>query len=193
LKNLVKSAVRLLSLILVSPLAAVALFGRFRAGFSLGAQICAGLPGLPGDYLRTAFYHCTLRQAPLDFRISYGSFFAHPDAVVGRSVYIGAYSVLGRVSVGDRAQIASQVMILSGARQHRRDSSGRLKGSEDGGEFTKIVIEEDCWIGSSAVIMADVGARATVGAGSVVTRPVPSGCVVAGNPARVIRENESST
>jgi virginiamycin A acetyltransferase len=43
------------------------------------------------------------------------------------------------------------------------------------------------WIGSAAVVMADVGHDAVVGAGAVVTRPVPDAVVAAGVPARVLR------
>ena len=44
------------------------------------------------------------------------------------------------------------------------------------------------WIGSAAVILADVGRNSVVGAGSVVTSPVPDNVIAAGVPARVIRE-----
>ena len=44
-----------------------------------------------------------------------------------------------------------------------------------------------CWVGANATVMADVGHDAIVGAGSVVTRPVPPFAIVAGNPARVLR------
>ncbi|HEY3448892.1 MAG TPA: sugar O-acetyltransferase [Myxococcales bacterium] len=58
-------------------------------------------------------------------------------------------------------------------------------------EFAKpIEIGSDCWIGGGAVILPGVriGNKAVIGAGSVVTRDVPSGVVAAGNPCRVIRE-----
>ena len=47
------------------------------------------------------------------------------------------------------------------------------------------------WIGRGVIILKGVtiGDGAIVGAGSVVTRDVPPGCLVAGNPAKVIREN----
>ena len=42
------------------------------------------------------------------------------------------------------------------------------------------------WIGSASVVMADVGRQSIVGAGAVVTRPVPEYSFAAGVPARVV-------
>jgi maltose O-acetyltransferase len=50
-----------------------------------------------------------------------------------------------------------------------------------------VVIGPDCWIGSSAIVMANVGSGTTIGAGSVVVKDIPAGVVAAGNPARIIR------
>jgi maltose O-acetyltransferase len=52
-----------------------------------------------------------------------------------------------------------------------------------------VVIEDHVWIGSKAVILPGVriGRHAVIGAGSIVTHDVPPRCVVAGNPARVLR------
>lgn len=54
-----------------------------------------------------------------------------------------------------------------------------------------VVIEDDVWIGTRVTILSGitVGKGAVIAAGSVVTKDVPSRCVVAGNPARVIKEN----
>jgi maltose O-acetyltransferase len=58
-------------------------------------------------------------------------------------------------------------------------------------EFGKPVeIGSDVWVGGGAIICPGVriGARAVIGAGSVVTRDIPEGVFAAGNPCRVIRE-----
>jgi virginiamycin A acetyltransferase len=168
------------------PAAALCGFGRLKSAFSFFAQAFSLAPGLPGDYLRVAFYRLTLAQCSLSSRISFGTFFAHPDARVSAGVYIGSYCVIGRAHVGEKTQIASGVQILSGSRQHSRDEDGRITGSEHG-EFSTVHIGPDCWIGAAAVIMADVGASSTIGAGSVVTRSIPAGSTAAGVPARVIK------
>ncbi len=170
------------------PLALLSGFGRFEAIYLIGAQYLALLPGLPGDYVRIAWYRMTLKECALESRIQFGSFFAHPQAKVGRGVYIGSYCVLGRTSIGDRTQIASAVQILSGGRQHARDAEGRILGSEHG-RFETVAIGSDCWIGAGAIVMAEVGQGSTIGAGSVVTAPVPPGSVAVGSPARVIKSS----
>lgn len=57
------------------------------------------------------------------------------------------------------------------------------------------VIGKRCFIGANAIIMCGItiGDEVIVGAGSVVTKDVPSRCIVAGNPARIIRENIHTT
>jgi len=52
-----------------------------------------------------------------------------------------------------------------------------------------VIVEDHVWIGSKAIILPGVrsGSRAVIGAGSIVTKDIPPGCVAAGNPARVLR------
>jgi acetyltransferase-like isoleucine patch superfamily enzyme len=186
LRGILKSVVHAVFLVVMLPAAGISGFGRVRPLFEFFAQACAMAPGLPGDYLRIAFYKLTLLECSLSSHISFGTFFAHREARVGPRVYIGSYCVLGKVNIGEGTQIASAVQILSGGRQHARDSEGRISGSGEG-EFTPVTIGADCWLGASAVVMADVGPGSTIGAASVVSRPIPAGSVAVGSPARVIR------
>ena len=160
-------------------------FGRWRSVFQFFAHLCALAPGLPGDYLRMAYYRLTLDACDMEARIEFGSFFAHPQARFSKLAYIGSYCVLGRTFIGERTQIASAVQILSGRRQHARDQAGRVLPASLIGSET-VTIGADCWIGAGAIVMADVGARSTIGAGSVVVDAIPPDSVAVGSPARVV-------
>lgn len=187
MRKLLKACVNGVCLVVAFPAAAISGFGRFKPMYTFFAHGYATIPGGIGDYLRAAYYHMTLRAFALSSRISFGSFFAHPEAQVGERVYIGSYCIVGRATIGDGTLFASGVQVLSGQHQHTRSGKGE---SFSGGEFRQMTIGADSWIGASAIVMADVGSHTTVGAGSVVTRPVPDDCVAAGNPARVIRGGE---
>lgn len=186
IRRLLKRTLLGICLMVVWPTALLTAFGRWESAYGFFATAYALLPGLPGDYLRIAFYNLTLIECSLSSRIQFGSFFAHPQAKVEPRVYIGSYCVLGKATIGENTQIASGVQILSGRHQHSRDESGQISGS-DRGAFTEITIGHDCWIGGGALVMADVGDGTTIGAGSVVSRAIPPGSVAVGNPARVIR------
>ena len=186
LKPIVQSA----ALVFAAPAALLCGFGRLRPVYGFFANLLALAPGLPGDYLRIAFYRLTLEQCSLSSRISFGAFFAHPEARVGPGVYIGSYSIIGRAHIGARTQIASSVQILSGKHQHLRDGNGRISGSGEGA-FTTVTVGTDCWIGAAAIVMADIGDGSTIGAGSVVTRPIPPNSVAVGSPARVKAPGET--
>jgi acetyltransferase-like isoleucine patch superfamily enzyme len=187
LKKVLKGGLHGLFLVIAFVPALLSAFGRLETVFAFFAQAFAVAPGIVGDYLRIAYYKLTLDRCALDSRIQFGSFFAHPQARVGRGVYIGSGCLLGCTTIGDRTQIASGVQILSGRRQHPRDGEGRILGSHQG-EFQSVTIGEDCWIGAAAIVMADVEAGSTVGAGSIVVQPIPARSTAVGNPARIVTE-----
>jgi acetyltransferase-like isoleucine patch superfamily enzyme len=182
LKSLAKQLAVLIARILVFPAACLSGFGRWRELFAFFSQSMATVPGIPGSYLRVAYYRWTLDAVGRDCHIGFGSYFAHPQASMGNDVGMGAYCVLGQVDLGDGTLLASHVQILSGSRQHKRAESGKL--TDEGRTFRRIKIGTQCWIGAGAIIAADLSDGATVGPGSVVSQNVPAGGTVSGNPAR---------
>jgi len=154
--------------------------------YTICAHTYAMAPGLVGDYLRIAFYRLTLSECSLSSCVSFGSFFAHPEARLGSRAYVGSFCIIGKAVIGEHTQIASGVQILSGRRQHSRNEEGHISGVGDG-VLTTVTIGAHCWIGAGAIVMADVGPGTTIGAGAVVTHPIPAKSVAVGNPARVVR------
>ncbi len=109
---------------------------------------------------------------------------------LGRRVQVGYFTVIashGSISIGDDTLIAEHVTIRGS--QHRYDHGGRPKAKQ--GDIIKpVAIGSNVWIGAKAIILPGVtiGDHAVVGAGAVVTRSVPPRVIVAGNPARVIKD-----
>lgn len=86
------------------------------------------------------------------------------------------------ISIGNNVAISHDVLIM--------DFDGHsINAGKDTG--IPIIIGNNVWIGSKAIILKGVtiGDGAIIAAGSVVTKEVPSGTIVAGNPAKVIKSN----
>jgi acetyltransferase-like isoleucine patch superfamily enzyme len=181
-----KRCIQALFLVVTWPAALLCGFGRIEPVFQLLAHYFAVWPGFIGNFARAAFYRMTLERCSQDVVIAFGTFFSRRTARVEQNVSIGAYCVIGSAEIRARTQISSHVEIPGGAGQHVRDRLGRLSDTVEtpGGA---LVIGEDCWIGASAIVMASVGARSTIGAGSVVTKEIPAGVVAVGTPARAIK------
>ncbi len=130
-----------------------------------------------GVLFRAAIYKRVLRHVGRDVSIGFGTTFSKTDAILGDRVYLGRRCGVGSVTIEDDAKIADNVQLLSGSQHHAGGDELRLRW---------ITIGRGAWIGTGAIVMADVGAGAVVGAGSVVTRRVEPGTTVAGVPARPI-------
>ena len=154
-------------------------------------QLLALIPGIAGQYLRRAFLSRVLVACHESATIEFGTIFSQVAARLDEHAYVGARCHLGRVHVGRGVMIASGVHITSGARSHGIDDLSVLMRDQPG-ERRIVTIGAGAWIGSAAVVMADVGCNTVVGAGAVVTKSLPDGVVAAGVPARVLRHRSDA-
>ena len=112
----------------------------------------------------------------------------------GANLSIGDHTYINRsasidctqeIAIGDYCAISDSVQILD-SDFHPITYNGKTSTMSK-----PVHIGNHVWIGRSAIILKGVtiGDGAIVGAGSIVTQDVPFGCLVVGNPARVIKEN----
>ena len=161
-----------------------ALFGE--QAFRASSQLLSMFPGFVGDYLRGEFYRLTLPRVGADVQICFGTLLSSPRASFGDHVYIGPHSVIGNVDIGSDVLLGSNVHLLSGQAQHGTEDLTRPIRLQPG-RLERISVGEDTWIGNGAIVMANVGRKCVIGAGSVVVSEVPDLSIAAGNPARVLR------
>jgi acetyltransferase-like isoleucine patch superfamily enzyme len=116
-----------------------------------------------------------------------------PELVIGDESFIGhmcAFSIGRSIRIGKHCLLAGGVSVLD-MDGHPVDAAQRRAGEPTPPDaIAPVVIGDDVWIGGGALILKGVtiGERAIVAARSVVTKDVPPDTVVAGNPARVVRE-----
>jgi acetyltransferase-like isoleucine patch superfamily enzyme len=103
---------------------------------------------------------------------------------IGQGVFLHA---AGGLTIGANVGIGPGVHVITSSHREAGRDVPILRAPLD---FAPVVIEDDADLGVGAVVLPGVriGRGAQIGAGAVVTRDVPSYSVVAGNPARVLRE-----
>jgi acetyltransferase-like isoleucine patch superfamily enzyme len=146
------------------------------------------IPFTFGEKCRYLYYRKTLKSLGKNVVFKYGSFCQYPDITIGNRVRIGYYNTLGEVNIGDDVLIGGYVNFISGRKQHSFDDPEQLISTQKSHGRSPINVGSDAWIGSNCVIMADLGSRCVLGAGSVVVKAAESCGVYAGNPAKLIRE-----
>ena len=117
------------------------------------------------------------------------------DVLIGSRSFIGVSNIIiGPVEISDHVMTAQHV-VISGMNHSYHDIN--IPPTIQKIQTAKISISENVWIGANSVITAGVtiGRHSVIGAGSIVTKDVPEYCVVAGNPAKIIKRylHESGT
>jgi acetyltransferase-like isoleucine patch superfamily enzyme len=113
------------------------------------------------------------------------------NARIGKNCKIQSHTFICEgVTIEDEVFVGHGVMFINDT-YPRATTAGKLQTEADW-KVEPIVVKKGASIGSNATILANVtiGEEAIIGAGSVVTRNVPPGAIVAGNPARVLRKVE---
>lgn len=138
-------------------------------------------------YRRVVFlqkgHGCVYRSLESEF--SYAS-----KIKLGNNVHIGKRAVIdgsGGVEIGNGVIIAPDVKIYS--RTHNFNYNLKAIPFDNVMLCKKVFIDDYVWIGANVIILpgVSIGMGAVIGAGSVVSKDVPKGAVVVGNPAKIIK------
>ena len=127
----------------------------------------------------------------------------------GKNISIGENVIIGMnctvvddssISIGNNVMIASNVQIYTATHpveaDERLDKDWKAKRSTFFKTYAlPVVIEDNVWIGGGVIILPDVtiGKNSVIGAGSVVTKSIPSDSVAVGSPCKVMRSLRSAT
>ncbi len=160
--------------------------GDDRAVQWISQRVCRW-PGFTGEYLRRAVLKYVLEYVGSEAVISFGTIFSRRNVRIGNGAYIGAYCVIGQVHIGENTLIGDSVIIPSGRHQHNFERID-LPIKHQQGQIETIRIGKDCWIGSGAIILADVANHCVVSAGAVVKDSTNEYEIVAGNPAKTVNK-----
>lgn len=113
--------------------------------------------------------------------------------IIGNNVGISGSTICAAksVTIGDNVLIGSGCLITD-TDAHPIDWLDRREGRSEKKGIAPVVIGNDVFIGARSIILKGVtiGDRAVIGAGSVVSKDVPDDCIVAGNPARIVKSLE---
>lgn len=110
------------------------------------------------------------------------------DVMIGDHTRIGLHNtIIGPVIIGSHVNLAQGITVTA-LNHNFEDSEKRI--DEQGVSTSAVVIEDDIWIGANAVVLPGVtiGHHSVVAAGAIVTKDVPPHSLVAGVPAKVIKQ-----
>lgn len=114
-------------------------------------------------------------------------------SICGKEHGHAAVSIGEKTSIGDRTEIHACRLVMIGARCRISWDVVILENNYHAESRGPVVIGNDVWIGCRVIVLSGVtiGDGAKIGAGAVVTKDVPAGSTVVGNPGRVIVPTEA--
>lgn len=143
----------------------------FGSGLQLRSSLCSNPLGANHPVILTTWQPGAVLEAGINFRMTGGAICAAKAVIIGNNVAVGANSII----------VDTDFHPLDSAQRKTRPAEGKT---------ATVVIKDDVFIGMNCLILkgVTVGQGSVVGAGSVVTKDVPPGVIVAGNPARILHE-----
>ena len=122
-----------------------------------------------------------------DVNIEKGAVFASNVELGDRSGLGINCRISGKVIIGNDVMMGPNVSIFTA--NHAFDRTDIPMDQQGMSEEGPVIIEDDVWIGANSILLKGdhVGKGAIIAAGAVVTKDVPSGAIVGGNPAKVLK------
>lgn len=119
--------------------------------------------------------------------------FLRPEVLFGSGTFVGhacSFRAAQSIRIGSNCLLAGGVTIADYDGHPLAAAPRREGGTSPAEDVRPVILEDDVWVGNGAVILkgVTVRARSVIGARAVVTRDVAADSVVAGNPARIVKD-----
>src|SRR5690554_5199896 len=191
LRRLLKRSIKIFFIALMLPVYAFYLLLRVTGSqdgvFASFSQALSLAPGKIGIYARAAFYRLACTDTSDEISVDFLTVFSHADTTIQKGVYIGPQCNIGKCKIEEDTLLGSRVHILSGKNQHAFDDIEKSIQSQPR-TFSKVTVGADCWIGNGAIVMANIGDKTVIAAGSVIVNEAEDLGIYAGNPAKLVRK-----